>query len=127
MQTPATHYNESQQICANYGGFLPEPRSEEENKFMTNLTPHYFWLGVTRGSGSTYVYQSDGADLVYAKWKSPPEGPVGLDGHTSCVARNYSQEVWIQVKCQQPAYGKTTSIVCQSKYKKVYLLFIVRK
>ena len=102
-------------ICANNGGFLPEPRSEEENTFVTNLTPNYFWLGVARDSEGRYRWQSDGANLVYTKWKKPPKDP---DGHTKCVTRKRFKKVWLQILCQLPvsAYGRGTSIVCQRNH-----------
>ena len=83
------NHTESQRICAENGGFLPEPRSQEENEFLRDFTINTFWLGAVRSSGDRFVWLSDGTDLDYNNWHQD-QSNLGKD----CGYRFYDTDVW---------------------------------
>ena len=100
-------------ICANNGGFLPEPRSEQENNFLRELTNLAFWLGAIRISGNEYNWLSDGTKVVYTNWIEGAQ-PTTNDCVSSQV-RHQNVGNWWSSPCTDHCDGDVTScnVVCQ--------------
>ena len=62
-------YDHIQQRCDNLGGFLPEPRDEQENQFLDWLDTDMFALGMTdRKVEGQWVWESDGSPVTWTNW-----------------------------------------------------------
>lgn len=84
----------------NEGGILAEPRSSDED---TALISEYgsvnYWMGMNdKVSEGTFVYESDGASLVYTNWHvSMPDD--GLFGGEDCVQYALAYSPWNDIPC----------------------------
>ena len=113
-------------ICANNGGFLPEPRSEQENNFLREFTNLAFWLGAIRISGNEYIWLSDGTKVVYTNWLTGSH-PTTND----CISSQYSLKAanWWSSPCTAHCDDLDCTIVCQRNVGKYsyyfYYIFVL--
>ena len=60
-------------MCAQAGGMLPEPRSEEEENFIKGILEgagaKYYAIGM-KYEGNRWVWRSDEAPVTWANWLS---------------------------------------------------------
>ena len=104
-------HNDGQRICADNGGFLPEPRSEQERNFLREFTQITFWLGAIRSSEGEYIWLSDGTKVVYTNWLSASDP----HGTTHCVSRDDAAN-WVASPCTIQCDGDDRAycnLVCQ--------------
>ena len=115
---------ESKTICAEKGGYLPEPKDELENNFLDSLTSTTFYLGMTDSAvEGDWVWESDTTEVTWKNWvdwsntnNDPPNGGTaencawmlkevgkGLGGH--------STKAWADSKCS--GWDKEMSVVCE--------------
>ena len=120
-------YDDLQQWCSEYGGFLPEPKDEQENQFLDSLDTDMFALGMTdRKEEGVFVWDSDGSPVTWTSWikwtatHSEPNG--GPDSNCVIMARGmYSENVghrtdgWVDYNCNSYPYYKSQpkSLICQ--------------
>ena len=118
MSTVYHTYNESREICTDNGGFLPEPRNENEDKFLKDFQKERFWLGSVQNSNGQFIWLSDGSELVHTNWYT---SNCCNDG---CVYRTYDGDDWATRSCDtqiNPFYtvcqrkdGKFSCYICQN-------------
>ena len=81
LDTDDLVYDVIQQVCHNHGGFLPEPREEEENSFLDSLDTDTFALGMTdRKVEGQWIWDSDGSPVIgmnWIEWSSGVNEPNG--------------------------------------------------
>ena len=110
-------HNEAQQLCANHGAMLPEPRSQEDNEFLKTLTSTQdFLLGMKRNDSGIWVWDSDGEPVVYDGWR----GVVITDNHDTnkhCGAMSQSPTAggWFDMECvyNPTQVLPTTALICE--------------
>ena len=69
LDTNHLAHDDLQQECHNLGGFLPEPRNEQENTFLDSLGVDTFVLGMTdRDVEGQWVWESDGSLVSWTRW-----------------------------------------------------------
>ena len=103
------NHEKNKQTCKDNGGFLPEPRTEEENKFLKDFNDLIFWLGAVR-SGDRFEWISDRTEVTYTNWKV--DGPRDQD----CIIRNLWGDDWQTLHCEGGLNCDTNpmcNIVCQ--------------
>ena len=109
-------YDHTRRTCTNNGGMMPEPRSEQENKFLTNnFTIKGFWLGAVRSDSDklTFVWLSDGTEVNYTKWHTS-EPSTGHD----CVHSRFDAGNWKTLSCDELCTNLVyCDMVCQKRDK----------
>ena len=69
LNTGHFKHDDIQKKCYDHGGFLPEPRDEQENDFFDSLDSKPFALGMSdRDSEGTWLWESDGARVGFTLW-----------------------------------------------------------
>ena len=122
LETSTLNHDVNQATCRNNGGYLPEPRDEEENLFLDSLGSDKFVLGIRQVNGQ-WVFDSDGSDVNWKSWASwrdyndPPRGQdcvAMLRHHGNDWAGSRSQD-WFDISCESNDYlnNLPSSLVCQ--------------
>ena len=118
-------HDHNQQVCHNLGGFLPEPRDEQENTFLDSLGTSAFLLGMSdRGQEGQWVWDSDGSPVTWTNWDSIDKGGLtdepnnaGRDEHCAKMFKQYrpNTDSWNDVKCESTSNIRNgaTSLICQ--------------
>ena len=132
LETSTLNHDVNQATCRNNGGYLPEPRDEEENLFLDSLGSDKFVLGIRQVNGQ-WVFDSDESEVTWkswAHWANYPDPPRGgacvamLRNHEQAVEGTRSQD-WFDIPCKSKSYldNRPSSLVCQkySKYCFEYL------
>ena len=118
-----------QQRCHSYGGFLPEPRNEQENKFIHDLATGAFMLGMTdKQTEGRWVWDSDGSQvnwLNWVNWKDISDEPNGGDAENCAIMvqdfwndlAGHKTDGWADHFCNSDEYVRTTSkamkLICE--------------
>ena len=124
LDTDDLIHDDLQQVCHNYGGYLPEPRDEHDTTFLDNLGTGAFPLGmsdtVTEG---LWVWDSDGSPVTWNRWVMvEPNGGRKencllvlrqiLSGHSG-----HRTDGWADMPCESSdgIRGFDTSLICERK------------
>ena len=122
LDTDDLVYDVNQQVCHNHGGFLPEPRDEQENQFLYDLSTKTFTLGMTdRDVEGQWVWSSDGSSVAWLPWDvsktvtSAAEPNGGSSAGCAIMMRSYALSSWADYPCASTAYFNTQprSLICQ--------------
>ena len=132
MDTDDLLHDENQQVCHSYGGQLPEPRDEGENKFLDSLGTGAFLLGMTdTETEGQWVWDSDGSEVNWKNWmdwSTDSDEPYRGD-EENCVVMaqdmwnniaGHKSDGWVDVPCDDSGYyigiqhgSKATSLICE--------------
>ena len=127
LETDDLVYEDNKQACQGLGGFLPEPRNEQENQFLDSLGADTFVLGITDiDVEGQFVYDSDGSPVTWAQWVQWVDDDPAPNGGTreNCVfmirevrmdEAGYRSDGWGDYKCgsTQLYRDRPSSLVCQ--------------
>ena len=106
--------------CQARDSYLVEPRSEEINNIVKNLTTGTaIWIGLKRSTyEDEFLWQTDNAPLVYDDWS--PGKPTEV---SNCVVLNVKNlHAWINKDCDE-----MKEYICQSKSSPGYFVTIFIK
>ena len=131
-------YKDIKKTCHKHGGFLPEPRDQGENQFLTNLTTGIFALGITdKEVEGQWLRDSDRSPVTWFGWvnrtdtRKEPNGGVRED----CVVMLRQVETasgpvdgWGDYDCGSHIVikGKPQSLICQRKSGMCTQLIIIK-
>ena len=120
------------QICKDLNAILPEPKTEEENTFLSLLTNNKniaFMLGMQEGlqdGRHVHRWNSDNTIVTWYKWK----GGEPIKGEEPCVIF-WIEKGWLDHFCTDNSWSwgeQIASVVCQrSMYICTYWLGLGRK
>ena len=127
LETDDLVYEDNKQACQGLGGFLPEPRNEQENQFLDSLGADTFVLGITdKLVEGQFVYDSDGSPVSWAAWVQWVDYNVEPSGHRTenCVFMvrevrtddaGYRSDGWADYICGSTSSQRSrpSSLVCQ--------------
>ena len=116
------------QICKDLNAILPEPKTKEENTFLSHLsnnTEIAFMLGTQR-DGHVRRWNSDNTKVTLFNWKS------GEPNDEDCVIFwiKHHPQAWLDLTCKEQWKWspQVQSVVCQrSRYICPYWLGLDRK
>ena len=124
LGTDSLIHDDLQQVCQNHGGYLPEPKDENENNFLNDLGTGAFLLGMTdTATDGTWVWDSDGTEVTWSLWQ-PWGEPNGGDGE-SCVMMakswwdsygGHNPRAWGDIACDFSAAlinSRSVNLVCE--------------
>ena len=123
IQSGPKSFSESQTMCTELGGYLPEPRDELENNFLDSLTYNIFFLGMTDSVvEGDWRWRTDFTQVTWKNWvhwtnyADPPNGGTkencammlkqinkGMEGH--------STKAWADFVCSKRI--DEMSVVCE--------------
>ena len=120
-------YDHLQQVCQDHGGFLPEPKDEQENQFLDSLNTDMFTLGMTdRKVEGQWIWESDGSPVSWANWVTWSSGVVEPNGgrrqncamvlqQTEGHAGGHRADGWSDYPCQSTPYIRRLRrhLICQ--------------
>ena len=113
---------EARDNCAEYGGYLPEPRNESENKNLEDLTSSssMFYLGLTdEKTEGNWTWETDGTSVTWTNWmmwryRAEPDG-----GEAQNCAVMMKQGVGRGKWADQPCRGQDVILVCEANASKL--------
>jgi len=122
----------SKKTCEYYNAILPEPRTEEENKFVAGLKDDMFFLGVNDlDQDGVWTYNSDNSPVTWLT--SKPESQeifvhtgmyrksrgCGLMWNRNFVSDELKPEIWMDSPCSfYKKFYIFEDVVCQSVVEK---------
>ena len=111
--------------CRKHGGILPEPRSQEENKFLSGLDYNgVFLLGMNdRETEGTWVWDSDSTPVIYQNWQMD-EGSYNTDANCAVM---YRQADWGDISCHSEVWIEVWNkiLICQKTEGLCFSLFLI--
>ncbi|CAH1778160.1 unnamed protein product [Owenia fusiformis] len=91
-------FSEAQTICEAMDANLVGILNDVDNTFLSNLSIANMWIGLTRGTHSTWEW-SDGSPLTFTRWSSVDDEKSNRSG---CVYMDHNGK-WVQpTKCDIP-------------------------
>ena len=109
------NYEEIKTRCESLGGYIPEPKSQQENDFIHNLPIETnFYLGMKRDNlMATWIWQENLTDVKWKNWESLTNDrtkncSVMLNGPTGD-----SSKKWDTFVCGNDSYREEITVVCQ--------------
>ena len=113
--TTTWDYDEIVDKCLQHGGILPEPKSREENEFLSGLgyDTLYIFLGMNaRETDGTWVWNSDSTPVVYQNWYPNYDN---RDMAINCALMTVDDYYWYNTPCNhQPGlWGVDIKLICQ--------------
>ena len=87
---------------------MPEPRTEEENEFLTDFSNAAFWLGAVKSSEERFAWLSDGTEVVYTNWFYNQRTT-----ENQCVYKLFNKDTWHTNPCNSQGNSDRYKIVCQ--------------
>ena len=127
LETSTLHHEMNQETCVKKGGYLPEPRDEQENLFLDSLGADTFVLGINdKAVEGQWVFDSDGSPVNSSSWvkytnlTDTPRNVTNLNcavmlrHHNEDLAGHRRQD-WQDIPCTSTYYleGRKKSLVCQ--------------
>ena len=108
-------HDDAQELCANNGAMLPEPRSRTDNEFLKTLTSaHMVLLGMNdKKKEGTWVWDSDGTPVLYQPWE---KGEPNNINNEDCGSM-WPHGVWKDIGCgyDPNLRSLTRALICQQK------------
>ena len=128
LNTDTLDHEAGQAKCRQYGGMLPEPRSDYQNRFLSDLGTSMFPLGMTdKDKEEDWRWDSDGSEVVNTKWHKGERdntNPRGGPENCAVMNRNYydyskrSFNDWADISCTSSSspswwFYKNINLICQ--------------
>ena len=124
-----TSHLDSKALCHSIGGILPEPRDQQENRFVAQMSSTRIWLGMNNKDGKGHwVWESDKSRVEWVNWESLRRGtsqilqsePRGLDvANCAMILKdaytrenvNYYTTTWDAFRCNATVF----TVVCEKR------------